>query len=159
LNDIFNIQRSPNDKARLGYDQNSTSTTKKMDKRSINYSYALRNPSKKEDNKMKMTSLKTIFNKKTPHPKLKGNTNIRRMVSEGKGNTIIRRNPPNRYQHIFLGYCYSCNNFGHKEVCCKAYIKYKPNNVQRYKNKNKDAKKINYNSFSPLQEYNVECHK
>jgi hypothetical protein len=104
LNDILNNQRSPNDKAGLGYDQNSTSTAQKTDKKSINYADALRNPLKREDNKMKMAPLKIVFNKKAPPPKGKGNTVIRRMVSEGKGNTVIRRTPPNRYQHIFLGY-------------------------------------------------------
>ena len=72
---------------------------------------------------------------------------------------MIRRTPPNRYQHIFLGYFYSCNNFGHKVVHCKAYRKYKPRTIQRYENNKNDVEKINYNSFSPLQEYNVECHK
>jgi hypothetical protein len=49
--------------------------------------------------------------------------------------------------------------FGHKVVHCKAYRKYKPKNVQRYKNNKNDIEKRNYNSFSPLQKYNVECHK
>ena len=25
------------------------------------------------------------------------------------------------YQHIFLGYCFSCHNFGHKALDCKSY--------------------------------------
>jgi hypothetical protein len=129
LNDILNSQIAPNDKSGLGYDQNSTFTAQKNDKKSINYADALRNHLKGEDNKMNMEPLKTIFNKKAPHPK-------------GKGNTVIKRIPPNRYQHIFLGYCYSCNNFGHKAVQCKAYRNYKPRNVQRYKNNKNDVEKI-----------------
>jgi hypothetical protein len=143
----------------LGYDQNSTFTTHKNDKKSIKYADALRNPLKIKYNKMKMEPLNIVFNKKAPHPKGKGNTMIIRMVSEGKENTIIRRTPPNRYQHIFLGYFYSCNNFGHKEIHCKDYKNYKPRNVQRYKNNKNVVEKRNHNSFSPLQEYNVECHK
>jgi hypothetical protein len=67
------------------------------------------------------------------------------------------RNPSNRYQYIFLGYCYSCNNFGHKEVHCKAYRRHNPKNVQRSQKFN--TNKRNYNSFSPLQDYNMECLK
>jgi hypothetical protein len=107
---------------------------------------------------MKMVPLKTVFNKQAPHPKGKRNTMIKRMVLEGKGNTIIRRTPSDRYQHISIGYCYSCNNFGHKVVHCKAYRNYKLRNVQRYKSNKNDVEKSNHNSFSPLQEYNVEFH-
>jgi hypothetical protein len=146
LNDILNRQRSPNAKTRLGYDLNSTSILQKTDKQSISYADTLRSSLKREDNKIKMAPLNTGFNKQAPPPK-------------GKGNTMIRRNPPNRYQHIFLGYFYSCNNFGHKEVHCKAYRNYKSRNFQRYNNNKNDVGKRNYNSFSPLQKYNVECHK
>ena len=82
MNDILNIQRSPNDKSGLGYDQNSTSTAQKTNKKSIKYAYVLRIPLKSEDNKMKMAPLKTYFNKKAPpSPKGKGNIVIKRMVS------------------------------------------------------------------------------
>jgi hypothetical protein len=47
LNDILSIQRSPNDKIGLGYHQNSTSTSHKIDKQSINYVYALRSSLKR----------------------------------------------------------------------------------------------------------------
>jgi hypothetical protein len=30
--------------------------------------------------------------------------------------TPFRRSPTHRYQTIFLGLCYSCNNFGHKAI-------------------------------------------
>jgi hypothetical protein len=30
------------------------------------------------------------------------------------------RPPTPRYQNIFLGLCYSCNNFGHKAINCRA---------------------------------------
>ena len=32
-----------------------------------------------------------------------------------------RRPPRPRYQIFFLGLCYSCNNYGHKAVNCRAY--------------------------------------
>ena len=77
-------------------------------------------------------------------------------VKEDKKNTIIRRNPP---KYLFIGYCYSCNNFGHKEVHCKAYGQYNRRNVQRYKNNKYNIEKRNYNSFDPLQKFNIECKK
>jgi hypothetical protein len=72
---------------------------------------------------------------------------------------VTRRTPPNRYRHIFLGYFYSCNNFGHKVVHCISYRKYNPKNFQRYKKNKNNVEKRNYNSFSPLKDYNVECQK
>jgi hypothetical protein len=74
-----------------------------------------------------------------------------------KKNTITRRNPSNRYQYIFLGYFYSYSNFGHKAIHCKSYRRHNPKNVQRSQKFNTD--KRNYNSFSPLQDYNMECLK
>ena len=98
-----------------------------------------------------MVPLKSVPTKQKSTPPTKD--------KEDKKNTVTRRTPPNRYQHIFLEYCYSFNNFGHKEVHCKSYRKYNSKNAQRYtKNKN-NVDKRNQNSFSPLQDYNVECHK
>ena len=61
----------------------------------------------------------------------------------------------NRYQQIFLGHCYSCNNFCHKALKCRAYGK-----VHEYK---KDApsklKERNHNHFGSVQRYDIECYK
>ena len=35
----------------------------------------------------------------------------------------LRRPFTNRYQHLFLGYCLSYNNFCHKAMNCKAYAR------------------------------------
>ena len=35
--------------------------------------------------------------------------------------TLARRHPMPRYQSIFLGLCYACNNYGHTDVDYKAY--------------------------------------
>ena len=37
--------------------------------------------------------------------------------------TPTGRPPTPGYQNIFLGSCYSCNNFGHKAINCRAYEK------------------------------------
>jgi hypothetical protein len=74
-------------------------------------------------------------------------------------NRIIRRNPSNINQYILLGYLYSYKNFGHKAIHCKAYRKYNPRTIQRNENNKDNEERRNYNSFSPLQDYNVECYK
>jgi hypothetical protein len=68
----------------------------------------------------------------------------------------------NKYPHIFFGYCFACSNFRHKAMNCRAYRR----NKLRVKNYNlKDnqtvnqVKRINYNSFSPLQEGDLECFR
>jgi len=88
---------------------------------------SLRRSLKREDNKGMMVPLKSVPTKQKSTPPTKD--------KEDKKNTVTRRTPPNRYQHIFLGYCYSCNSFGRKAVHCKAYRKCNPKNVQRYKKK------------------------
>jgi hypothetical protein len=110
--------------------------------------------------------LQSFFKKE--ESKIKTDSNQQKYVlpskeNEYRRNTTTRRTPTKRYQHLFLGYCFSCNNFGHKTLHCRAYGKYNHKIVQRYGYKNNknnyNQENINYNSFSPLQNYNVECHK
>jgi hypothetical protein len=61
------------------------------------------------------------------------------------------------YQNSFLGYCFSCNHFGHKEIDCRAYA---INNHVWNKNRSTYGfSNKNYNSFAPLFDYNVVCYK
>jgi hypothetical protein len=121
LDKILSSQRSPNHKTHLGYTQESTSTSQGYVNRPISYDYALKISLIREYNKTRMMPLETVPNKQKSTPLTK--------ERDAKNNTIIRRNPSNRYQHIFLGHFYSCNNFGHKAIHCKAYGKYNPKNV------------------------------
>lgn len=59
-----------------------------------------------------------------------------------------------RYQKIFLGHCYSCNNFAHK-----AYQKHNQQYSYNNSNPGENPRSKSYNSFAPLQKYDVECHK
>jgi hypothetical protein len=155
LDDILNSQISSSNKSGLGYDQKksnkgSNSTSQKTDKNPKSYAVSLQSSFKKEERKIKIDSNQH----KSALPSKE---------NEYRKNTTTRRTPPKRYQHLFLGYCFSCNNFGHKALHCRAYGQYNHKNVQRYgyknnKNNNNQENK-NYNSFSPLQNYNVECHK
>jgi hypothetical protein len=90
---------------------------------------------------MKKASLKIVHNKLKSAPPTK--------EKEDKWNIMARRTPPKRYQHIFLGYFYSCNNFGHKAVHCKAYGKsYIHRNNKKYKrNKNNPRIEVTIHSL------------
>jgi hypothetical protein len=149
LDEILNSQRSPNNKTSLGYTQDSTSTSQGFVKRPISYADALKGSLRREDNKENMIALNTV-----PH---KHKSTFPTKVKNDRKNTITRRNPPNKY--LFIGYCYSCNNLRHKAVHCKYYGQYNNKNVQRYKNNIYNTKKRNYNSFTPLQNFNIECKK
>jgi hypothetical protein len=66
------------------------------------------------------------------------------------------------YQTIFLGLCYSCNNFGHKASNYISYAK-KRINYEGYSNNiypinSHEAKNRNHNSFGSLSN-EVECYK
>ena len=56
---------------------------------------------------------------------MKGNDDQQKSNSTHK-NELKRVVPPRRpfttrYQNLFLGYCFCCNNFGHKTIDCRAY--------------------------------------
>ena len=98
LDDILSSQKPSNDKFGLGFvkekkPENFPITNKKGGKKS--YAEILKTPSKKEVNK-KVGLIYHDENRNNMAPKI-----------------------PNRYLHIFLGYCYSCNNFGHKALNCR----------------------------------------
>ena len=38
-----------------------------------------------------------------------------------KRSAPARRPPIPKYQFFFFGLCYSCNNYGHKAIYCRAY--------------------------------------
>jgi hypothetical protein len=135
LDEILSSQRSPNNKTSLGYTQDSTATLQGSVKQQISYEDTLKKSLKREDNQTKMIPLKTVTHK---HKSI-----LPTRVKNDKINTITKRNPPN---YLFIGYCYSCNNFGHKAVHCKAYGQHNCRTDQRYKTNEYNAEKRNYNS-------------
>ena len=69
-----------------------------------------------------------------------------------KRTTPTRRPPTPRYQNIFLGLCYSSNNFGHKAINCRSYAKGRNTwNRSNYEN-TKDHYEENYPK-KPLEEF------
>jgi hypothetical protein len=70
-----------------------------------------------------------------------------------------------RYQNLFLGQCYTCGNFGHKEIKinCRInernkYASYMNGANNRYGNVRRHVN-INYNPFNPLMYQNIVCYK
>jgi hypothetical protein len=100
LDEILSSQRSPNNNTIFGYTQDSTCTSQGSVKKPISDADALKNSLRKEDDNEKMIPLKTIIDK---HKSI-----LPTRVKYDKKNTIVRRNPP---KYLFVGYCYSCNNF------------------------------------------------
>jgi hypothetical protein len=155
LDNILSSQRSPSNKTGLGYDQNKSnkgynSTSQESDKNPKGYVASLQSSLKREEDNIKVDS------------------NIHKSALLSKENEFIWntstiRIPPKMYQHLFLGYFFSCNKFGHKAIDCRTYGKNNHKSPKRhgYKNKNNknNQRNRNYNSFSPLQDYNVECCK
>lgn len=70
-----------------------------------------------------------------------------------------RRRLLKRYQQIFIGHYYSCNNFGHEELDCKSYQKHNQQYSYNNSNPSNNPRRKSYNSFAPLQKYDVEWHK
>ena len=77
---------------------------------------------------------------------------------------IPKRPVTSKHQQLFLGNCYTCNNFGHmdrirklntpveKGIISHTFV-YKKNITRN------NPKGRNYNYFAPLQSYNTECYK
>ena len=79
--------------------------------------------------------------------------------NKNKIDMMPRRPLLRRYQQIFLGHCYSYNSFGHKALDCKAYQKNNQHYSYNNSNHGDNPRSKSYNSFPPLQKYDVECHK
>jgi hypothetical protein len=100
---------------------------------------------------------------------MKQNITNPHMKNEFRKVMIPRRPTMSRYEYLFLGKCFPCNNFGHKAINCKVH----PRNDQRINGGMYNAPRNNYvnnkvknhvdnrnkNSFSPLFNYYIKCYK
>ena len=125
------------DKSGLGYDKEKNpecSSLTNQGRNEIGYVVALKSPIQKEE--IKKSALSS-------HDKYRTN--------------VMPRIPmTSRYQQIFFGHFYSCNNFGHKALNCRAYGKFRDYKNNAFSNK---PKVRNHNFFAPLQRYDIECYK
>jgi hypothetical protein len=111
LNEIFDSQRSPNDKSGLGYNKQAT--------------HVEESTSKKHE---VSPSLSKYGNNVTSKPSTQGKESFKR-TKQGRHQEAIftpqRRETPSRwtlkqrYQFFFHGHCYSCNEYGHKSLECR----------------------------------------
>jgi hypothetical protein len=106
LNEILDSQISPNDKSGLGYKKEAThveaSTSKKHEV----------SPSLSKDG-----------NNVASHPYTQGKERTKQgghqeaiFASQRKFKTPSRWTPKQRYENVFHGHCYSCNEYGHKAL-------------------------------------------
>jgi hypothetical protein len=115
LNEILDSQRSPNDKSGLGYNKEAThveaSTSKKHEV----------SPSLSKDG-----------NNVASQPSTQGKESFKRtkkgrhqeaIFTPQRRETPSRWTPKKRYENVFHGHCYSCNEYGHKALECIFYAR------------------------------------
>jgi hypothetical protein len=118
LNEIFDSQISPNDKSCLGYNKEAThveaSTSKKLEvspSLSKDGNNVASQPSTQGKENFKITKKgrhqEDIF---TPQRKFRRETHS-------------RWTPKKRYENAFHSHCYSCNEYGHKDLECRHYAR------------------------------------
>ena len=138
LDEIITAQRNPSNKNGIGYSQEENQVGPKS------FAMALLSTFKKEEEEKTRNAYKS---RRSPPPIMKKPKENPKKVYQ------------NRYPYIFLGYCFSCSNFGHKAVSCRAYES-KRLRGKNYNFKNNQTisqvKSRNYNSFTPLQERDLE---
>jgi hypothetical protein len=169
LDNILSHQISPFIKTGLGYDNNqktleenasSKSPEKKIEEKPESYANILKISNHSGDN-----------HKERNHDQQETDFSFKKDKDEFRRGAPSRRPFTTRYQNIFLGYCFSCKNFGHKEIDCRVYGRnnYVRNRSRRPHNHEDDHMNNqtrsfhgtidrNYNPFSPLH-YKVECYK
>jgi hypothetical protein len=72
----------------------------------------------------------------------------------------FRRSSTPRYQTIFFGLCYACNNFGHKVVNCRdnnRNNKFESHTQRGYSRRPSETQRRSYNKFESLST-EVECY-
>jgi hypothetical protein len=96
LDEILSFQRSPNDKSGIGYNKEAThfeASTSKKHEISPSFS--------KGGSKEAGPTPQSKFRRETPS----------------------RWTPKQRYENIFHGHCFSCNEYGHKALECRHYAR------------------------------------
>jgi hypothetical protein len=162
LDDIINSQKPHHDKSKLGYNQTEKgSSSKTTEQETYPKSYA---ETIKEDRKTYKEDYRD-----TPPPRRFRFQNQRptetNRPQEEEGFikvTPFRRSSTPRYQTIFFGLCYACNNFGHKVVNCRANRRninnFESHTQNGYPRRPIETQRRSYNRFESLST-EVECYK
>jgi hypothetical protein len=160
LDDIISSQKSHLDKSGLGYNQTKKgSSSKTTEQETYPKSYA---ETIKGDRKIYKEDYRD-----TPPPRRFRFQNQQQTDRPQEEEGFIRappfrRSSTPRYQTIFFGLCYACNNFGHKVVNCRANNRNNNNfesHTQRgYSKRPSETQRRSYNRFESLST-EVECYK
>jgi hypothetical protein len=159
LDDIISSQKSHLDKSRLGYNQiekGSSSKTAEQETYPKRYAEAIKGDRK----------IYTEYYRDTPPPRRFKFQNQQQIDRSQEEEGFIRappfrRSSTPRYQTMFFGLCYACNNFGHKAVNCRGNNKNIKNfdyTQKGYPRRPSETQRISYNSFESLST-EVECYK
>ena len=97
----------------------SSSKITKNDKRS--YADIFRESTKKKICEPLKEEMQKIEMKKNKEDDCAWNKSATTHNNEFRRSAPTRRSPISKYQNFFFGLCYSCNNYGHKAIDCRAY--------------------------------------
>ena len=140
----------------------------KNDKRS--YAYIIREFIKKEDCEPLKEDMHKLEINKIKKDDRAWKQSSKNHNDDFRRSAPARRPPIPRDQIFFFGLCYSCNNYGHKAIDCRAYAQnintwsrnsYENSRYQfegNYARKPRGAFDINCNRFGALN-YEIECYK
>ena len=173
MNQIINNQISIHDKIGLGYNQKdaelgSISKIGKDDKRS--YVDTVRESCERENCEPLKENLQKVGISRNEEDKRTGREVLATHNGDPRKQAPSRRPPMPRYQSLFFGLCYACNNYGHKDIDCRTYIQYGYNwGRNKYENskhqvegnyirRSQLAPNKKYNRFEAL-DYDIECYR
>jgi hypothetical protein len=160
LDDIISSQKSHLDKSGLGYNQTEKGSSSKTTEQETNpkiYAETIKGDRKmyKEDYRDTPPPRRFRFQNQQQTDRPQEEEGFIRAPS-------FRRSSTPRYQTIFFGLCYACNNFGHKVVNCRANNMNNNNfesHTQRgYSRRPSETQRRSYNRFESLST-EVECYK
>jgi chromosome segregation ATPase len=158
LDEILSREISPNDKTRLGY-IDSLKTTKQEKE---NENDETNTPEEVEEHNRKLEFRRNETSRISSlikYERINYEGKYKRIDSEPRWTTPKIRSLTPRYQNFFLGHCYTCGNFGHKEINCRINERNKYTSyISRYRNVRRPVN-INYNPFDPLMDQNIVCYK
>ena len=97
----------------------SSSKMTKYDKRS--YTEIVRESVKREDSESLKENMQKSEMKKHEEDEHSWKESSTTHNNDLRRHAPARRPPIPRYQSIFLGLCYACNNYGHKAIDCRSY--------------------------------------
>jgi hypothetical protein len=162
LNDIISSQRPNHDKSRLGYNHTEKGSRSKTTEQEIypkRYEKTIKGDRKVYRDNYRDTSPLRRFRFQNQR-----STETDSSQEEEGFVTVppFRRSSTHKYQTIFFGLCYACNNFGHKVLNCRAnnmnINKFESQTQKGYPRRPSETQRRSYNMFESLST-EVECYK